>query len=96
MCKVNKPKRFIKCTKSIQIIPSEHFPLRMIQRRFDLSILSSMHSFIESVKVGFEIEITDSTETSTILVEKVAENTIKVISGWKKTRDNKSIVWEEF
>lgn len=68
----------------IRLEYSEHFPVRLIQRVFDLSVLIPLYKELCNVAIGCEVEV--SIGRSTVCAVRVDANTAKLVTGWKGQR----------
>ena len=75
-------KKFIQAkAPEISFELSDHFPIRLIQKAFDLSALVPLYTALCQSKIGQELEV--SIGHSTIVAVRIANNKAKLITGWR-------------
>jgi len=60
---------------------TDHFPIRLIQRGFDLAVLIPLYKAVSQAKKGETIRVTAG--NTTVVAKRVSGNIVRLITGWK-------------
>lgn len=71
-------------TPEIRFEFADHFPIRLIQKAFDLSALVPLYSELTRSKIGQEVEVCIG--HTTVVAIRIATDRAKLITGWKGSR----------